>query len=532
MSSISRREVLKLGAASAAAVATTNVAAAAERHDNVPVWEVFELKLDGPTEGNPFVDVSFGAVFSQGHRDVVVDGFYDGAGVYKVRFMPDTQGQWTFRTTSTAKALDAHEGNFRAVTPLPGAHGPVRVSNTHHFAYADGTPYFPFGTTSYAWIHQSEALQEQTLATLKTAPFTKIRMLVFPKSYEYNHNEPPFYPFPHGGTVPGTPAWKNDFSRFNPDFFAHLEQRIGDLRVLGIESDLILFHPYDRWGYQSMSADEDDRYLRYILARLSAYRNIWWSMANEYDLMKAKKTSDFDRMFHIVEQHDPYRHLRSIHFSNVPYDYSAPWVTHGCLQLAKFDQAPRYLADWKKPVVFDEVQYEGNLDRRWGNISGDEMTRRFWLGVVSGCYVTHGETLLNPDAEMNEDTTPTLWWAHGGTLKGTSPPQIGFLRKLVEESAKPNGGIAVRPGLEAPEKPYYLNAIVYATDKKTARTILYYFDDHQPIWYEFPLPPGNFKADAIDPLSMTVTPLHGTYSGKARIRLSGKPFRAMRFSAV
>jgi hypothetical protein len=45
-------------------------------------------------------------------------------------------------------------------------------------------------------------------------------------------------------------------------FFSHLEHRIADLRALGIEADLILFHPYDRWGYATMPAEADDRYLR------------------------------------------------------------------------------------------------------------------------------------------------------------------------------------------------------------------------------------------------------------------------------
>lgn len=525
--------MLKLGSAAVAGVAATGATYGdAERSADVSVWEIFEHRMEGPREGNPFVDVAFGAVFSQGHREVAVDGFYDGDGVYKVRFMPDAVGEWRFRTVSSVKTLDGREGRFLAVVARAGVHGPVRVANTHHFAYADGTPYFPFGTTSYAWIHQSEVLQEQTVATLKAAPFNKVRMCVFPKHYEYNHNEPPFYPFPHEGSVPGKAGWKNDFSRFNPAFFAHLEKRIGDLRDMGIEADLILFHPYDRWGYQSMPAEVDDRYLRYVLARLASYRNVWWSMANEFDLMKAKRTSDFDRMFHLVEQHDPYRHLRSIHFSRTPYDYSAPWVTHGCMQLAKFDEAARYLADWGKPVLFDEVQYEGNLDRRWGNISGDEMTRRFWQGVVSGCYVTHGETLLDADAEMSEETTPTLWWAHGGRLKGMSPRQIAFLRRLVEESAVPHGGVEVRAGFEAQEKPYYLNATVYAADGRRARTVLYFLDDHQPIWYEFPLPEGVFRAEMIDPLACTVAPVEGTFRGKSRIRLSGRPFRAVRFVAV
>ena len=360
MKMLSRRDALKLGSA---VVGTAVLPAAAEEqgtraagHADVPLWEIFEHTMKGPAEGNPFVDVELKVVFRQGHREVEVTGFYDGEGTYKVRFMPGTVGVWSFTTQSHAKALDGQVGTFRAVPALPGVHGPVSVANTHHFAYADGTPYFPFGTTSYAWVHQSEALQKETLATLKAAPFNKIRMCVFPKHYEYNHNEPPFYPFPHTGVKPGDADWKNDFTRFNPAFFAHIEKRLVDLQALNIEADLILFHPYDRWGYQSMPAEADDRYLGYVLARFSAFRNVWWSMANEYDLMKAKRTSDFDRLFHIVETEDPYAHLRSIHYSVVAYDYSRPWVTHGCMQSAKFDVATQYLADWRKPVLFDEVQ--------------------------------------------------------------------------------------------------------------------------------------------------------------------------------
>ena len=32
-----------------------------------------------------------------------------------------------------------------------------------------------------------------------------------------------------------------------------------------------------------MPAEADDRYLRYAVARLAAYRNVWWSLANECD---------------------------------------------------------------------------------------------------------------------------------------------------------------------------------------------------------------------------------------------------------
>jgi len=348
-------------------------------------------------------------------------------------------------------------------------------------------------------------------------------MCVFPKHYEYNHNEPEFYPFPRNGST-------NDYTRFDPRFFAHLERRILDLQKMGIEADLILFHPYDRWGYQSMTAETDAFYLRYVVARLGAYRNVWWSMANEWDLMKAKTLADFDRLFHVLETADVHGHLRSVHYSNVMYDYAKPWVTHASLQTDEFEKAAGWLAAWRKPICFDEVKYEGNLNKRWGNISANEMGRRFWLGVVAGCYVTHGETYLpETEAAFNEDTTPTLWWAHGGALHGESLPQIALLRKLVEETA---GAPFARMGLDAPSEQYYLHAQSVGADGKAVTTILYYLDLHQPVWYEFPLPEGTFRAELIDTVSGKLSAVAGEFRGKAKLRLAVKPFGAVRFRTV
>ena len=93
---------------------------------------------------------------------------------------PDTPGDWTYVTHSEISALNNKTGQFTCVKAAAGNHGPVAVSRVYHFAYADGTPYYPIGTTSYAWIHQGDRLEEQTLATLKTGPFNKMRMCIFP----------------------------------------------------------------------------------------------------------------------------------------------------------------------------------------------------------------------------------------------------------------------------------------------------------------------------------------------------------------
>ena len=145
----------------------------------VEQWGIFELALPGSAAGNPYLEVELSAQFIHQHRTIAVDGFYDGDGIYRIRFMPDTQGEWRYRTQSNRSELSGVEGSFTCGAPAADNHGPVRVANGYHFAYADGTPYKQIGTTCYVWNHQGEALEEQTLQTLRAAPFNKIRFCVF-----------------------------------------------------------------------------------------------------------------------------------------------------------------------------------------------------------------------------------------------------------------------------------------------------------------------------------------------------------------
>jgi hypothetical protein len=503
---------------------------AAAAAEPVEQWGLFEVALEGPTEGNPFTDVQLAAVFSQGERAVNVPGFYDGGGVYRVRFMPDRPGEWRYVTKSNRPGLDGKAGRLDVVKPSGGNHGPVRVRGTFHFQYADGTPYFPVGTTCYAWTHQGDSLESQTLETLKHAPFNKIRMCVFPKYYAYNPGEPPLYPFE------GTPPRGWDFARFNPEFFRHLERRVGQLRDLGIEADLILLHPYDKghWGFDRMPAEADDRYLRYVVARLSAYRNVWWSLANEWDFMTEKRPSDWDRFFQVVQAADPYNHLRSIHNGTLLYNQTHPWVTHASIQngsaVEDFGRAELYRDVYRKPVVFDEVKYEGDLPERWGNLSAEELVHRFWEGTIAGTYVGHGETYRHPEN--------LIWWSRGGVLRGQSPPRIAFLRKVLEEGPA--------EGMEPIDK--WQDAPVAG---KPGEYYLVYLGRQAPREWAVELPtakregPGmTLRAEVIDTWDMTVTPLDGTFTLRPKdrytydcpdrptIKLPGKPYMALRLRKV
>ncbi|MFI8951519.1 DUF5060 domain-containing protein [Streptomyces sp. NPDC053750] len=220
---------------------------------DIEQWGVAEVVLQGPDHGNPFTDVELDAVFRHAEApEVRVGGFYDGAGTYRIRFQPPQPGRWTFETRSNARSLDGLTGSLQVSEPSGGNRGPVRVVDTYHFAYQDGSPYLPPGTTAYAWTHQSPELQAAALRTLEDAPFTKIRMCVFPKSYFFNTDEPPLFPYDRNddGTF--------DFARFNVAFFQHLDHSVEQLARIGVEADVILFHCYDRWGFSAMPAWADD----------------------------------------------------------------------------------------------------------------------------------------------------------------------------------------------------------------------------------------------------------------------------------
>lgn len=495
---------------------------------NIAQWDVFEIALDGPSDGNPFIEVTLEAQFRQNGREIRVPGFYDGEGTYRLRFMPDNEGYWTYVTRSNAAALDGQAGSFTVTPARPGIHGPVRVVNRHHFAYADGTPYLPFGTTCYAWTHQPLGEQDKTLATLRQTRFNKLRMGVFPKDYPYNVNEALFDIYQRG------PDGALDFDRPNPEAFRHFENQVAALGALGIEADIIIFHPYDRWGYCDMSEAQDYRYVAYLAARLSAYRNVWWSLANEYDfLLNTKPLHQWERYFHILEEDDPYQHLRSIHNGepDANYDHRKPWVSHVCIQNWDVKRTQEWRLTYGKPIINDEPEYEGNIIQSWGNISAEELVHRFWTTTMRGGYAGHGETYSHKD--------DLIWWAKGGELHGEAWKRIGFLRDVMEESVV-HGFEPIDPRMGFP-----WNRISGARDGDT--TIIY-FGEHQPVIWASGLPQvaGDYEADIIDTWAMTIEPAkivpapenhptrHGTIvrprapDAAFAVELPGRPHLALR----
>ncbi|MDO4458718.1 MAG: DUF5605 domain-containing protein [Clostridia bacterium] len=497
-------------------------------------WKLFEISTNGKSDGNPFTDYPVTAEFRNKNKSCKVDGFYDGDGVYRVRFMPSILGEYEY--TISSDAFDTITGTFTCTEASDGNHGPVRVCNNYHFAYEDGTPYYPFGTTCYVWELQSEELQNKTLEELAKGYFNKIRFCIFPKHYHYNLKEPASYPYEKGNkegldleavekysrVYPPVEKLNSDFNfmKLNPAYFRHIDDTIEKLDELGVEADIIVMHPYDRWGFSKMTKEADDLYWNYVIARYAAYKNVWWSLANEYDLMPQKQISDWERYAAIICEKDPYNHLRNIHNCMAFYDHTRPWITHCCLQRQDLYRHVEYTDEYRvkfgKACVWDEIAYEGNIDLGWGNISGQELTRRFWEACMRGGYAGHGETYQHPE--------DILWWSHGGELHGDSPARIKFLHEILKET----------PGhyLKRGEGMFDETVAVPESMFESKLYEIHYFGFGRPSYRMFYLPEDKkYQVEIIDTWEMTVKDA-GVHSGTFRIELPGKEYMAVRIREI
>src|SRR5262249_52545014 len=119
----------------------------------------------------------------------VVYGFWDGDKIWRVRFSPDTLGNWTYRTIcsdASNKGLSSQTGEF-ACTPSVGQtrfaqQAPVQVARDHrHFQHADGSPFFWLADAAWNAARISNAKDWTTYAQARAGQnFSAVQWSVAP----------------------------------------------------------------------------------------------------------------------------------------------------------------------------------------------------------------------------------------------------------------------------------------------------------------------------------------------------------------
>jgi hypothetical protein len=88
--------------------------------------------------------------------------------------------------------------------------------------------------------------------------------------------------------------------------------------------------------------------------------NVWWSLANN-GIMDAKKLADWD--YYIEQLPRYFHHLIGIHNGISFPTYQS--IHYPCQYSNEETFKAKNSGKYKKPVVFDECRYEGNIPWSW-----------------------------------------------------------------------------------------------------------------------------------------------------------------------
>ena len=441
----------------------------------LPKWTRFQGELVSlKTYDNPIQDVQVKAVFiSPAGEEHEIDGFWDGGNDWKIRFLPDLAGKWTFKITCSDdenRGLHNLTGEFRCTAPLGRSsltrHGPIRVSrDRRHFVHEDGTPFFWMADT--AWngpLKSNEFDWKNYLVERKRQGFTSVQWVA--TSWRGAPD----------GDVDGNRAFNGkEKIRVNPSFFQRLDRRVEAINDAGLLSVPVLFWA-DQGDENPVNILPDDQAVllaRYLVARWGATYGAWFLGGDgDYSGTNAARWRDLGQAVFGGKRHFPvfmYPKGKSWVFEEfrdekwmtaLGYqsghdidDATNNWIHHG--------PASR---DWAKlphrPVVNIEPAYEGVPSySKKKPITAYGVRRALYWSLLNAptAGVSYGAAGV---WDWGDGETPTLGHPHAGTppdwrdaLHFEAGEQVAHLSALFQsiefQKLRPdNGVLAEQPGDE------------------------------------------------------------------------------------
>ena len=238
----------------------------------VPLWGRFEKTFAAQVDAVPETEfsVEFRSPSGKAH-DIL--GFWDGGKNWRVRFMPDEPGKWTFQSHSrpAVAGLDGVTGEFACRREESQnslfRHGAVRVAASgRHFEHADGTPFFWLGDT--VWYGPGLSHKDDWEVYLNDRTAKKFTVVHFNVVAPRNG-----MPADENGEISFTGT---NPIRINPKFYQRLDQRVDSVTAHGLLAAIVLtwgLRPVDSGNY--LPEKEVVRLMRYLEARYGANHVVW-----------------------------------------------------------------------------------------------------------------------------------------------------------------------------------------------------------------------------------------------------------------
>jgi hypothetical protein len=362
----------------------------------VGLYRTFEFPIENTKNyDNKFTDVELRCAYtSPTGRVINFFGFFDGDGngggdatngnIWKLRFMPDELGEWTY-AWSWSDGTPAGQGTFTSVSDGAGK-GILR-------AYAENPRWFAYNGTDPVWLKSYYETGHSSIAQ----PFEWIAENVYQTLLDrgYNHLQVNWllplcchHQYYHDGpeksieTVQLYDEGKaSSTMRFN--VWHMLEKHVCWLNARDVGLHMFLgFDGSQNEGpaWEKLSDSEKDFYVRYVMARLAPFANIaGWNFVWE---VPGDRESHELGLARLLQQYDIFEHLRTYEAEGPSSNaYERPEYTFAAVEnhFIVTSERDEDRQNWREPWTHHEACLVGYVSGKPVYMSeGNALWRRFW----------------------------------------------------------------------------------------------------------------------------------------------------------
>jgi hypothetical protein len=336
-------------------------------------WKRFTVTLSDPTTtGNPY-DLKFEGRFrhTESGRTMTVPGFHAGGSTWKIFFMPDQTGEWTYSTSSADADLNGKQGGFTCVaSDLPGLLQPDgkwwRLGGTGY----DLPVILPVGD----WLKAKRTDEEIARFVTWASEVAGARAIGLTLTY-FNRSQDvvPYVKGKEGQTF-NTGYW----DRLNRLFDAARDAGMG--HYIRFYSDDAEAPSRNKIGSKST---EEKRLLTYAIARFSAYPVVIWDTG--IDIVETRPTDWPEWFCKWMLANDPWKHPVGNRSGGGSGSSNPPSATYYADGADTLPSRNGFVKTWKGRKIPTAMTDNWREDYSRGNFNRARIRRAVWeMGLTGG----------------------------------------------------------------------------------------------------------------------------------------------------
>jgi hypothetical protein len=376
----------------------TQLAALAE----VPKWKRYEVTLSNPSwNGNPF-DLELTGEFRNvaSGRMLTQLGFYAGDNTWKIYFMPDELGEWSYETHSPDSDLDKKKGSFSCIPS--GLPGKLTRQGNRWVLQDQNKQVAPIILPTREWFKRTNTANGVD-DFIRWADSTAGALLVGTTLVYFGQAQEEI-PYIRG----------REGEQFNIPMWDRLNSHYDRLRDQGLGFYIMFYSDENEspnnFGITAKSPEEL-RLFRYTIARFSAYPIVMWDTG--IDIKETRSNEWIDWFANWFNENDSWQHpvsSRTGGGSGGKFPTRGSYYSDGAPTLPAHRTVVKTWKDQNVPLAFTD-RWRENYDR--GNFDRNKIRRAVWeVGLVGGSALYVGgnehDGYLSQDYASDFEAAPDL----------------------------------------------------------------------------------------------------------------------------